>query len=94
MAVDLVAASLAIGVSFFAFLARSRFKGGVVEKPWRIIGPAPLVYAVGELVHVGQDFYGDLSWLEVGHLLSEGLFLVMLLYGFYLLEKVWTPGKG
>ena len=92
--VDLVAFSLALGISFFAYMIRNRFRGGMLWRPWQIIGPAPLAYAAGELVHVGQDIYGNMWWLEVGHLAFEGLFLILLLYGFYLFYRIWAPGKG
>ncbi len=92
VAIDLVTFSLALGVSFFAFLIRNGFKGGIVEKPWRVIGPAPLAYAAGQLVHVAQDLYGESPLLEAGHLIFEGLFLLMLLYGFYLIYLIWKPG--
>lgn len=88
--IDLVAFSLAIGISFFAFLIRNKFRGGMLWRPWQIIGPAPPAYAAGELVHVGQGVYGDVQLLQVGRLAFEGLFLVMLLHGFYLFYRIWA----
>ncbi len=93
LSVDLVTVAFAVGAGFFAVLVRNQFKGGLMERPWRVIGPSPLVFALGEVVHVGQEYAGDVPQLEFLHVSLEMLFVLMLMYGFYLFYKAWTPGK-
>ncbi|HEV2225938.1 MAG TPA: hypothetical protein VGR56_03935 [Nitrososphaerales archaeon] len=94
VSIDLLTFSLAIGASFFAFLIRNKFKGGLLQKPWQIIGPAPLVYAFGELSHVFEEVTGTTALLEALHVVLEATFVLMLLYGFYSFHKAWTPKKS
>jgi hypothetical protein len=93
LTVDLVTFSLAIGAAFFAVLVRNQFKGGMLWRPWSILGPSPLVYAFGEVMHIAGEMMGGSDFLETVHVACEAIFLMMLMLGFYLLYRAWTPGR-
>ena len=88
---DLVSVALAIGATFYAFMLRNRFKGGLLWKPWRIIGNAPLVYAIAQTVHIFQEATGMGQSLEFLSAFLEALFVLILLYGLYALNGFWAP---
>lgn len=87
---DTTSVVLALGVAFFAIAIRNRFRGGLLWGPWRVIGPSPILFALGEMSRILEDVLG-IPLLNLFHLIFEVGFLIMLLYGFYLFYKVWTP---
>ncbi|MFQ6135293.1 MAG: hypothetical protein ACE5KU_05720, partial [Nitrososphaerales archaeon] len=94
---DIFTVVFALGVAFFALMVRNIFRGGLLWRPWRIIGPSPLLFAFAELNHITQEILGNLPILGYIHSIFETIFLIVLLYGFYLFYKVWRPtntGKG
>ncbi len=91
--VDLIVTVLALGAGVFAFSIRNRFRGGLLWRPWQIIGPSPFLFALGEFSNVLRDIWGDSVLIESIHLFAEVGFIAMLMYGFYLFNKAWIPKK-
>lgn len=91
---DLIIIVLALGAGVFAFSIRNSFRGGLLWRPWRIIGPSPFLFALGEFFHVLKHIWGDsVPVVDLLHLFAEVGFVAMLMYGFYLFNKVWIPKK-
>jgi hypothetical protein len=91
VSIDIFTAALAVGTGLFAFMVRSRFRGGLFWKPWQVIAPSPFVLAAAEVNHIYEDFGGSTmvaTWL---HAILEAGFVLMLFYGFYLFYRVGGP---
>ena len=93
LSVDAVVLALSLGVSSFALAVRGRFAGGEMRRPWNFIGLSPLLLALGKLMMVLMDFYGEAPPLAYLELVFEAGFLAALGYGLYLFYRFWTPRR-
>jgi len=92
LTIDLVATVLAFGAGVYAFRIRATFKGGLLWRGWRTIGPSAFLYAFAKVAEILADTL-DSSLLLFLQSILELLFILALAYGFYLFHKAWTP-KG
>jgi len=88
--VDFVAVLFALGLFAYAFKLFRTFRGGIMHTPFKILAPAPLLFAVGEFVDVLVSLGLASDPLGVIHISLEVLFIVALFVGFYKFSKVWT----
>jgi hypothetical protein len=90
LAVDLITTALVFGAGFYAFKIRSTFKGGILWRPWRVIGPAPIIYGLARIAETLSEVL-DVSVFREIQALLELIFVLTLAYGFYLFYKAWNP---
>jgi len=90
-AVQLVFAS---GAAAIAFSLRKTFEGGIFEKAWRVIGVAPILYALAQAIELVQATQRESP--AFGSLASvvEVVFLVILFSGFFMFASAWGGTKG
>jgi hypothetical protein len=87
---DAGAVLLALGLSAYAFKLFRTFRGGIMHSPFRILAPAPLLFAAGEVMDIADNL-GVLSDPKgMIHISFEVLFMIALFVGFYQLSKVWN----
>ena len=90
LSIDVVTTALAFGAGFYAFRIRSTFKGGLLWRAWRIIGPSAVIYGFSKVVGILDDTVGGTFLLLLQSIL-ELLFVLALFSGFYLFHKSWNP---
>ncbi len=88
--IDFIAVLFALGLSVYGFKLRQTFKGGLMEAPLKVLAPAPLLFAVGELFDVSDNLGIFTDPMGMIHISFEVLFIVALFAGFYQLSKVWN----
>ncbi|MFQ6134909.1 MAG: hypothetical protein ACE5KU_03725 [Nitrososphaerales archaeon] len=89
VALNLLAVFSAIAAASYAYRVRNHFKGGVFEKPFWILGSAPLIGALAWSFHL-LDILFDLEWMHYPHYITGAIFYLVLLYGFYNLYHSWV----
>ncbi len=91
--VDSLVIFLSLGLSFYAYYLSRVFRGGIMEKPFRILALAPLFFMIGESMRL-LEVTGILAeFVDILHSVGEGFFIVVLFYGFSLLSSIWRSKK-
>ena len=89
---------LALGAAVIAFSLRKTFKGGIFEKAWGIIGYAPIVYGLGQVIALVEAVLGETPTIRSLASVVEVAFLVLLVSGFFMFASAWrgimTQGSG
>ncbi len=93
LSIDIVTAVLAFGAGFFAFRIRSTFKGGLLWRAWRIIGPSAVIYGFGKVAGILADTL-DSPFLLFVQTILELFFVLALASGLYFFHKAWNPKEA
>jgi hypothetical protein len=86
LAIDVFGMVFALGMSSYAFLLSKALKGGMLEKPFRILALSPLVFVLGELV---DSFEATSETLIVIHDVFEVAFVAVVFLGILSIYTVW-----
>jgi len=93
MAISAVTALFAIGLSSYGYALLKTFKGGELEKPFKILAPSGFILAASEATSIfGSTIIDD--WLiNVIQITARSLFILTLFLGFHRFSKLWVAQK-
>ncbi len=93
MAISAVTALFAIGLSSYGYALLKTFRGGELEKPFKILAPSGLVFAASEAAAIiGSTVIDD--WLvNVIQITTRALFVLTLFIGFHRFSQLWVAHK-
>ena len=81
---------LSLGATVIAFSLRKTFEGGIFERAWEVIGVAPVVYGLGQVIMLVEAIFQPTAVLELGGNAFQVIFLIVLVSGLFMFASAWS----
>lgn len=93
--IQLLGAVFSLALAVYTFRLSVFFRGGILYRPFVIMVPAFLLYAVGASVDLFALTEAGPEILHFGHFLAFFIFFALMTYSIYLLYLAWRKiGMG
>jgi hypothetical protein len=88
--VDVVAAGLSLALVYYSAMLLRIFRGGIMEESCRVLASSTVFLFVALAIEVLDNLFPGINPFGLVSDTLTMVFILVLLYGFYLLRTTWT----